>query len=1651
MARNTASSKRSTGSKGTPKNKAEVVVNVKAEPKDGVIPAASSTKLTIIPRARPVIPPPRPEKPWQHPDELTYIQPENWSQATLVADLCDHGFSVPARPPPSAAATSPFTTITKVNGTTTVVPKGYRLPLMFAMKFQWESLRLVLTSPLRDAEWDDYKFDILHVSRLCRRFLEEAEAAMAEQGMDRLWRSPMFDRALTRYYRRWLVSREEFLRDFWKEFGEEEYQRDAVKNDWNRFVLKGHKGFRLTPEECAGGLSYEKVTQGLALRLEEEIVEWDAPSREEDVGVGSGEGAGETKRRGAGTRKRRRKRKREEVSDSETDEEEEEDGAREEDKGTEPVDAEYDAVQKKRVKEAEKMELPHPYPRKRPANVATMELLGRRKRPGGLDSPMCKKAEPAVAVSSSKSSSGGDGVGPSATAVAYTKATSKEDEEAERRREMRNRLQREWRTQRKAERERAEKEATEAEKQEKEKETQETREREKEAEEATSRQRGKEKEREKEREKEKEKEKKQMDRERERDEAEKDKERRLESAVARAFEEAQRAKQKAAERAKRTNRRTTASKDMRRRVSAIAVVAAAASVIALVEAEPEPPSSPLSNASVSLHSPMPSLSLTPAGVTTTAADSAPSVTGTSSGENAASASPNIGAFSSSLSLISTSALSNSTPAQNATTSTLPTSTIAVNSTSTPPTLPNSEAEAALASFVEAWGASPTGSGPMELDSDDDRNCNVTGENDASEPLPSLEYASGADEGANEEGMGKDAKREQMEQLEVGSEDDVEMAPDDAPQTSLSSEEPNPTGNNTTEVNGDGEGVGASSPAAKDKPRDKLSASASASWSARVNKALERARMSISQGGTAAPAPASAPTPTSTLSQGASGSAPSAVSAPSNASPGAVLDPSSASTPIGNGGVAGTSPSPSPSVAASNKGPIKPTPKAKAQRTQKSIRPAAYYVPQSIYVPGPPPWQQPAGVTAGPLLDPLSQKLERERALKVITSPRVATKVNTSPPITAKVVSPHPPTDSPPTPGMTEPELSQASGATTAASAPSSVFITAGATPSTAITPEIETRGPPAAPVLPFQQISVLTVAEPEGVPQSTEQEPTYTETEPSPSSPPNSHPLDPSQPDPQSLLNTHSPLARSESLPFQENLQDQEVATSSTRAITRLPTPPQVLPDPPSSMQATEPTRQLSQIQSPPPESRILPPLPGPPLEGSTLENYNLMSAAWALRSTSFPSVDNDNDHEMGESSRGSQLDYNDLDSESHSFQHNHPLERPHEHRMYMSTPPYRRHHPYPPHVRARYHSSMSASAAGPSRYYPHYPPYYPSASAPRGMHPSMDADVSMDVDHDDVEMESSNPVVKKVVAMFQNTLMGLTEILEASGHHASALEQARGRYMGSLTAPLASGSASRRSSAAPSVSTTILPEENEQDDGARRASVSGQGEFREILDEIRTLMRESKAEKSEREQEAIRMRQEMDDLRRQLLELRSQRHSPEPQRIPSSSETAVEKSPSFQLSHESPSFDSSDIRSSPEIKWDSLPHHSSVASAMSSHPLAHLLALEPDPAVAQSPPTSSWTHPPTNYQEDFSKVHADFSLSENHGEDEEDENKDAEVGQRGGKGKQNEESPTHPSSLSSGSVTHSHEQDHDGLPLPIKSQRKHRMFAPTAGAEEHS
>ncbi|KAJ7679722.1 hypothetical protein B0H17DRAFT_77813 [Mycena rosella] len=237
---------------------------VKREPVPTPIPAASSASAPIS------------SKTWRHPDELPYIRTagKTWTDMAIVRFLTAHAFGLPPR---STSTVEAWVNVRCADGSEVVLPRGYRLPLLWVAKFQWTSVRLVLTADpaILQREWDSTKFEILHIARLCAALLDKARAQMEEHGaIERGWRCPPFDRAMRRYHYDWLIMRDEFVRDFWREFGEEEFQSDILKLGWAQWVLKGHKGFTLTKKEVAQGITAEEFTKGLIIDEEADTFEW---------------------------------------------------------------------------------------------------------------------------------------------------------------------------------------------------------------------------------------------------------------------------------------------------------------------------------------------------------------------------------------------------------------------------------------------------------------------------------------------------------------------------------------------------------------------------------------------------------------------------------------------------------------------------------------------------------------------------------------------------------------------------------------------------------------------------------------------------------------------------------------------------------------------------------------------------------------------------------------------------------------------------------------------------------------------------------------------------------------------------------------------------------------------------------------------------------------------------------------------------------------------------------------------------------------------------------------------------------------------------------------------------------------------------------
>ncbi|KAG5642378.1 hypothetical protein DXG03_002936 [Asterophora parasitica] len=407
-----------------------------------------------------------------------------------------------------------------------------------------------------------------------------------------------------------------------------------------------------------------------------------------------------------------------------------------------------------------------------------------------------------------------------------------------------------------------------------------------------------------------------------------------------------------------------------------------------------------------------------------------------------------------------------------------------------------------------------------------------------------------------------------------------------------------------------------------------------------------------------------------------------------------------------------------------------------------------------------------------------------------------------------------------------------------------------------------------------------------------------------------------------------------------------------------------------------------------------IPPLPGARIPGDLLENYSLITPAWESEPGSGTSSPSMTEFEMGNSydSHPRQSDSARDFQQNRSLHHSDLCPSPHRNATNSSTPALSRHHPYPAHARQRYHAShLSATPHQDSPDRRHHPfLYYPSASAPR--HPDVDPDDGAD----DFEVLEREPVVKKVVAMIRDTLVGLNEILDASGAESASAIRRRAKGKGRAYPAAHNASTSRYASTAGfgtlSASTTLRRDEATESGSSTGADtilaqLGGEGE---ILDEMRSLVRESmelKEEKVEQQEEMRRLRLEVEDLRKQVLLMGGQqKHT-----VPS---TAFPKD-------EVPIHDLVSSASSP-------PYDPERGRSPSVHPSAHIDRTRRGPresfVSSVSNPASS--HPPApepKLVDDDGSIHSPPWTPD-------------------------KEDPSHHVQI-------------DSVPLPVKSQRKHRLM----------
>ncbi|CAK5270768.1 unnamed protein product, partial [Mycena citricolor] len=220
--------------------------------------------------------PPAHDGAWRHPADLPYLQ-SGFSDLEIARFIRYKGaFSVP---PQSTLASSkdPWASITRADGRKITIPRAYRMPLLWIGRYLWSSAQITLSTGSAE-DWERTKWELLYVARLCDAFLN---AAAEHHPMERAWRWPTIDRVLVRYWYHWLISKDEFVKDFVADFGEEEFAIDFLKKPWKQWAIKGYRGFALTPEEAQNGISSEEFTSGFVIDDDKRTFRWAEPGRPE--------------------------------------------------------------------------------------------------------------------------------------------------------------------------------------------------------------------------------------------------------------------------------------------------------------------------------------------------------------------------------------------------------------------------------------------------------------------------------------------------------------------------------------------------------------------------------------------------------------------------------------------------------------------------------------------------------------------------------------------------------------------------------------------------------------------------------------------------------------------------------------------------------------------------------------------------------------------------------------------------------------------------------------------------------------------------------------------------------------------------------------------------------------------------------------------------------------------------------------------------------------------------------------------------------------------------------------------------------------------------------------------------------------------------
>ncbi|THU80653.1 hypothetical protein K435DRAFT_972673 [Dendrothele bispora CBS 962.96] len=238
----------------------------------------TARQLKLVSQSNTTVAEPKPLKPqteeyyddgWRHPAELIYSNSKFWTDKKLVFYSIANALSISS---PTSASKDEGICYVSDGKKTVVMTEDYRIPLIFVFKYQWQLLRTLLQADPEEKKkrWPVEKFEVLHLARLWKIFMDEAPVKSQssydmQSRLDdiRRWKCFTLNRLLTRYRLGCFSSDSESVKSFWRKYEETEYDKSPLDFDWRAWIKEGHQGVIITEDDIQHGIDRKDLMEGL--------------------------------------------------------------------------------------------------------------------------------------------------------------------------------------------------------------------------------------------------------------------------------------------------------------------------------------------------------------------------------------------------------------------------------------------------------------------------------------------------------------------------------------------------------------------------------------------------------------------------------------------------------------------------------------------------------------------------------------------------------------------------------------------------------------------------------------------------------------------------------------------------------------------------------------------------------------------------------------------------------------------------------------------------------------------------------------------------------------------------------------------------------------------------------------------------------------------------------------------------------------------------------------------------------------------------------------------------------------------------------------------------------------------------------------------